>query len=155
MNNWAQIAGVSSYIIFLFLHKNICLGNLIEAPQHMFSWKYIKYVSTFWLKKVYFISGTVLKYETKYPPELTWSPQMNQNVGGCSCLSLVIKAPHMGSVWKLIFASFAAKHSSRVLNGISSSKIHVKWTLVIFVCLCWGFTAKSTQWGHVERGQFT
>ena len=24
----------------------------------------------------------------------------------------------------------------------------------IFVCLCWGFTAQSTQWGHVERGQF-
>ena len=23
------------------------------------------------------------------------------------------------------------------------------------LCLCWGFTAKSTQWGHVERGQFT
>ena len=23
------------------------------------------------------------------------------------------------------------------------------------VCLCWGFMAQSTQWGHVERGQFT
>ena len=23
------------------------------------------------------------------------------------------------------------------------------------VCVCWGFTAQSTQWGHVERGQFT
>ena len=22
-------------------------------------------------------------------------------------------------------------------------------------CLCWGLTAQSTQWGHVERGQFT
>ena len=21
--------------------------------------------------------------------------------------------------------------------------------------LCWGFTAQSTQWGHVEHGQFT
>ena len=25
----------------------------------------------------------------------------------------------------------------------------------ILFCLCWGFTAQSTQWGHVERGQFT
>ena len=25
----------------------------------------------------------------------------------------------------------------------------------IWFCLCWGFTAQSTQWGHVERGQFT
>ena len=23
------------------------------------------------------------------------------------------------------------------------------------ICLCWGFTAQATQWGHVERGQFT
>ena len=23
------------------------------------------------------------------------------------------------------------------------------------VCLCSGFTAQSTQWGHVERSQFT
>ena len=23
------------------------------------------------------------------------------------------------------------------------------------LCLCWGFTAQSTQWDHVERGQFT
>ena len=22
-------------------------------------------------------------------------------------------------------------------------------------CLYWGFTSQSTQWGHVERGQFT
>ena len=22
-------------------------------------------------------------------------------------------------------------------------------------CLCWGFTAQSTEWGHVERSQFT
>ena len=24
-----------------------------------------------------------------------------------------------------------------------------------FFCLCWGFTAQSTQWGHVEHDQFT
>ena len=26
---------------------------------------------------------------------------------------------------------------------------------VPLICLCWGFTVQSTQWGHVERGQFT
>ena len=30
-----------------------------------------------------------------------------------------------------------------------------KEIVVSFVCLCWDFTAQSTQWGHVERGQFT
>ena len=25
---------------------------------------------------------------------------------------------------------------------------------ICLCCLCWGFTAQSTQWGHIERGQF-
>ena len=25
----------------------------------------------------------------------------------------------------------------------------------LLFCLFWGITAQSTQWGHVERGQFT
>ena len=32
------------------------------------------------------------------------------------------------------------------------SAVIMSWNLV---CLCWGFTAQSTQWGHVEYGQFT
>ena len=33
---------------------------------------------------------------------------------------------------------------------------HCMYTgLVFWFCLCWGFTAQSTQWGHVEHGQFT
>ena len=28
-------------------------------------------------------------------------------------------------------------------------------SVTVNFCLCWGFTAQSTQWGHVERGQFT
>ena len=32
------------------------------------------------------------------------------------------------------------------------SAIHISTTCF---CLCWGFTAQSTQWGHVERSQFT
>ena len=29
---------------------------------------------------------------------------------------------------------------------------HMNHNIRKFVCLCWGFTAQSTQWGHVERG---
>ena len=29
------------------------------------------------------------------------------------------------------------------------------FAISLSICLCWGFTAQSTQWGHVERGQFT
>ena len=38
----------------------------------------------------------------------------------------------------------------------SQDKTSQRWVSAkFFVCLCWGFTAQSTQWGHVERGQFT
>ena len=37
---------------------------------------------------------------------------------------------------------FSEKTKKNVINLLSA-------------CLCWGFTAQSTQWGHVERGQFT
>ena len=40
-----------------------------------------------------------------------------------------------------------------------SNEYHNLWFLAETrknnVCLCWGFTAQSTQWGHVGRGQFT
>ena len=37
-----------------------------------------------------------------------------------------------------------------------SNQMLVKVTVnKTWICLCWGFTAQSTQWGHVERGQFT
>ena len=35
---------------------------------------------------------------------------------------------------------------------MKTSKFHREF---MFVCLCWAFTAQSTQWGHVDRGQFT
>ena len=41
--------------------------------------------------------------------------------------------------------------SSQVRRNTSSPTTYFRF----LVCLCWGFTAQSTQWGHVERGQFT
>ena len=34
-------------------------------------------------------------------------------------------------------------------------KVHFYKLFLTLFCLCWGFMAQSTQWGHVERGQFT
>ena len=39
-------------------------------------------------------------------------------------------------------------------NQIVLTDVSLLWWNSSF-CLCWGFTAQSTQWGHVERGQFT
>ena len=48
-------------IFFLFLHENICCGYSLEAPrrgasheypQHMFSWRNKKDISSFRMKKV-------------------------------------------------------------------------------------------------------
>ena len=35
------------------------------------------------------------------------------------------------------------------------SSIHLISTFLFFVCLCWGFTTQSAQWGHLECNQFT
>ena len=41
------------------------------------------------------------------------------------------------------------------INGIDRLNQKFLYLLEAHICLCWGFTAQSTQWGHVERGQFT
>ena len=93
---------------------------------------------------------------------------------GLSALPLgYVKSNDLSSetTW-LIFTKFHIGHSvKRMLavcaNGSSSLNKIVSWHLygdnvekLFFfskcsVCLCWGFTAQSTQWGHVQRGQFT
>ena len=41
-------------------------------------------------------------------------------------------------------------------NKKQTNKTFLKFSITIkVVCLCRGFTAQSTQWGYVERGQFT
>ena len=40
-------------------------------------------------------------------------------------------------------------------SALTKIKISLRICEVWSVCLIWGFTAQSTQWGHVERGQFT
>ena len=39
-----------------------------------------------------------------------------------------------------------------IKEGAKAKEIHWRQR---FVCLYCGFTAQSTQWGHVKRGQFT
>ena len=36
-----------------------------------------------------------------------------------------------------------------------AQNVQIQIFFFFFFFLCWGFTAQSTQWGHVERGQFT
>ena len=42
-------------------------------------------------------------------------------------------------------------------SGKPAHKRSLARTFVVckHVCLCWGFTAQSTQWGHVDLDQFT
>ena len=52
-------------------------------------------------------------------------------------------------------------HLGQVKRMHFQEKLSVKSVLLLFlyvsqyICLCWGFTAQSIQWGHVERGRFT
>ena len=43
----------------------------------------------------------------------------------------------------------------KVYANADADAIEIHTKINMFVCLCWGFTAQSTQWDHVERGQFT
>ena len=57
--------------------------------------------------------------------------------------------------WTWIYPAFANsvdpdQLASSEANWSGSALFNIK-----YVCLCWGLTAQSTQWGHVERGQFT
>ena len=47
--------------------------------------------------------------------------------------------------------------SSPIFLMLDLKHFLTKKVLVLYLpkFLCWGFTAQSTQWGHVERGQFT
>ena len=61
--------------------------------------------------------------------------------------------------------SLALNNWAQIYKCVCEREIWEYWNLLIiyiwegslyvFVCLCWGFTAQSIQWGHVERGQFT
>ena len=42
-----------------------------------------------------------------------------------------------------------------VKTNIHTGIVKENYLVIIIDCLCWGFTAQSTQWGHVECGQFT
>ena len=52
-------------------------------------------------------------------------------------------------------ASLLACRSSSVRITAIEEECLRQLTMELFVCLCWGFTAQSTQQGHVEPGQFT
>ena len=47
------------------------------------------------------------------------------------------------------------KYEIKLLEKLKNPSTYKMMTNLMIVCLCWGFTAQSTQWGHVERGQFT
>ena len=49
-----------------------------------------------------------------------------------------------GPMWNLV----------KIAQAVSERKTFKNYT-ILYICLCWGFTAQSTQWGHVKRGQFT
>ena len=69
---------------------------------------------------------------------------------------------YRGTVWpRLKEGGGRGRGGGQVYMGwIVVERLHICKALIvilynsIYVCLCCGFTAQSTQWGHVERGQF-
>ena len=51
--------------------------------------------------------------------------------------------------------NIAQKKRVNELNHCDEARMRARGNHLVCLCLCWGFTAQSTQMGHVERGQFT
>ena len=56
---------------------------------------------------------------------------------------------------KLSCVSIYLTHQNMIQHG--QYIFSIKFMIFVCMCMClfWGFTAQSTHWGHVERGQFT
>ena len=76
-----QIRDGIHIIFFLFLHKNICCGYSLEAPcwgasneypQHMFSWRNKKHISTFLMKKKCLIWNYACISMVSWSPLSSW-----------------------------------------------------------------------------------
>ena len=67
---WSLVRGVSWWLIFLFLHENVCCGYSLKAshrstsneyPQHMFSWWNKKNINIFGWKKASYLEQCCTK----------------------------------------------------------------------------------------------
>ena len=121
-------------ISFLFLHET---GTSNEYPQHMFCGEIRKILCGYPLLSVAMSTGN----------HVVLTPVIK------TCTSRVMAKKHL--------TAYSKKH----LTAYSVQSVHGLWLqptnitgldkFHVCVCLHWGFTAQSTQWGHVERGQFT
>ena len=69
----------------------------------------------------------------------------------CHMLSMIFLRPIPRSSY--VKGEITDKNIKFILNYVPD--FACEFNPLMLVCLCWGFTARSTQWGHVERGQFT
>ena len=97
--------------------------------------------NAYWVRpSVYVILSLCICYRSKCPcSQFRWSSHWSSTVG-----QNAIKSPAAGN-HKVPQRRYKTRRIQR--NTVNQIKL--------FVCLCWGFTAQSTQWGHVEGGQFT
>ena len=60
--------------------------------------------------------------------------------------------------WSTLLIQIPIFNDSVDPDQLASSEANWSWSTLFakagHICLCWGFMAQSTQWSHVERGQF-
>ena len=59
------------------------------------------------------------------------------------------------TLWQASVSRWSLQSEFLHQSEFSIKKYSILYGVKVSICLCWGFTAQSTQWGHVERGQFT
>ena len=97
--------------------------------------------------------GKIRKISTSFgwKKHLTWCYDITGIKHGFSCIN-IRQVP-----WEVLKTRAYSQYmfswrNKKNINNFWLKKKHLIW---YYVCLCWGFTAQSTQQGHVERSQFT
>ena len=160
-----------------FCLLQILLDALMVKQSLFFSFSQVLALSRVWLLilQTYLLqliitsSGWVLLFNI---PCLGWSPLPRNNPGG-SILKLPIFSLCPSIVQKPYSSNRAAFSSLRACEQFVFNPLLTEWIPPHHIledsdfdfrsvrlcgldfCFAWGFTAQSTQWGHVEHSQFT
>ena len=139
------IKSANLWMLFLSVYCNLLylpsiLGHLNSLPYLLLSLNKYNLLPDVMSKRCW-MSGKIVD-----PDEMPHSAASHQ---GLQCLLKTIRPKLYGKfeIWAFVLGRVLELWNIWSLTMLDSS-----WFFFVLFFLCWGFTAQSTQWGHVERG---
>ena len=148
----------------------ICLGRFHIACRYIFTlWQLCQGVNSLvqWLEHWIFICTDQVRFPWEAGNFFSYALFLCYGFHVVRYINFFIFVRAVNNLSVMSWLSACDRWQNPINNIFSSYKMHcmvlsrgcfqrVSTTYVfMFICLCWGFTAQSTQWGHVEHGQFT